>query len=56
MVVECTEGIGDVKSVVPGVEGSVEPLVHVECAVEPVLPSVNYEAVIDTLAFQVWNL
>lgn len=56
MVVECAEGIGGVESVVPGVEGSVEPLVYVECTVEPVLPGVKYEAITGTLAFHVGNL
>ena len=56
MVVKCAKGVGDIKSVVPGVEGAVEPLVYMECAVEPVLPGVYYEATTVTLAFPVVNL
>lgn len=53
MVVECAEGVGNVEPVVPGVEGAEEPLVLVECTVEPVLPGIYYEAITDTLALQV---
>ena len=53
MVVERAKSVGDVESVVPRVEVAVEPLVYVECAVKPVLPGVDYEAITGTLALQV---
>jgi hypothetical protein len=56
VIVECTKCVRDVESVVPGVEGAVEPFIYMECTVEPVLPRVNYEAIMVPLAFQVGDL
>jgi len=42
VIVECAVGVGDVETVVSGVEGVVEVFVQVHGAVEEVLPGIYY--------------
>lgn len=43
MVVQCAESVWDIKSVVPGVEVSVEPLVDMHGSMKEVLPGVYHK-------------